>query len=815
MLWGGGKSPYKIRKNSEFRYNKTSFFNDVFIVNGFTLIELIGVIILLGVIGLITYPIVNKSIRQSKENALEETIRNLEKAGEMYSVKNDIGYSESYNNLDIQILKDAGLIKNSDLINPMTDEKLSGCLLYRWVNKQYEFKYTEPCVQTPTITLNNKDGVFNNNGWSINPFYVSINSNTESYEYCVSDKECNPDTIVNNGSGEVYINQNGNNYVCVRTSNDLGSTNIVCEQYKLDISAPVIASNVVYFDKGDKDLAKLLEVNSSSGYSASCDKGDASELEVGSNTVSCTVTSNNGLSTTQTINFTTNNLRKVTSWDETTFLGSTILKENVESIKILDHIEIPDNAKEVVDVSEQQNRSIMAWYTDNDNDGMYELYVGQDGGVVLKYGSCLFRNFINVENIDVLKLDTSTTDNMEQLFAYMRKVEKLDLSNFDTSKATIMRLMFYEMRELKELDISSFDTSSVINLERMFSGVRDLKSLDVSHFNTSKVTNMKGLFQWMHNLESLDVSNFDTSQVINMEIMFQGIDKVKYLDVSKFNTSKVTNMEEMFGASDSGGSLITLDVSNFDTSNVTDMGGMFYSQENLTVLDLSGFDTSNVTNMGSMLYKLSKITTLDVSNFDTSQVTDMHGMFSGMTSLTELDLSNFDTSQVTNMNHMFSITSNLKELDLSNFDTSKVTTMSNMFVVCGAELNISSFDTSNVTDMSHMFRQSNSSKLDLSNFDTSKVTDMSNMFYWSSVTDLDLSSFDTSKVTDMSNMFNGTASLTNLNLSNFDITNVTNYENMFLSFPDNVTISVNSSIENWINERLNEVGKNANIVISN
>ena len=44
---------------------------------GFTLVELMTVIIILGVLALITYPIVDKSIKQSKEKALDRTIKSI------------------------------------------------------------------------------------------------------------------------------------------------------------------------------------------------------------------------------------------------------------------------------------------------------------------------------------------------------------------------------------------------------------------------------------------------------------------------------------------------------------------------------------------------------------------------------------------------------------------------------------------------------------------------------------------------------------------------------------------------------------------
>ena len=219
---------------------------------------------------------------------------------------------------------------------------------------------------------------------------------------------------------------------------------------------------------------------------------------------------------------------------------------------------------------------------------------------------------------------------------------------------------------------------------------------------------------------SINLSTFDTSNVTDMYAMFYNT-PVTVLDVSKFNTSKVTDMSLMFNNTKA----TTIDVSGFDTSNVTNMSYMFAASK-ATTLDVSGFDTSNVTNMMYM-FSGSKATTIDVSGFDTSKVTDMEAMFRN-TQVTTLDVSGFDTSKVTNMSYMLYISS-ATTLDVSGFDTSKVTDMNGMFLMSNATiLDVSKFDTSNVTDMSLMFAKTNATTLDLSSFDTSKVTDMNSMF---------------------------------------------------------------------------------------
>ncbi len=313
--------------------------------------------------------------------------------------------------------------------------------------------------------------------------------------------------------------------------------------------------------------------------------------------------------------------------------------------------DIAEEIKYKFDVSEKQDGSIIGYYTDENNDEMYDLtFLSEDIIYANKNSSYLFAELINLKSIN--------------------------FENFTIDGVTDMSAMFYDCVRLASLDV-------------------------VSQFDTSKVTNMGFMFYRCISLTSLDVSNFDTSKVTDMGGMFSGCSSLTSLDISNFDTSKVTNMNFMFGYCES---LTSLDLSNFDTSMVTDMSTMFYRCFVLAKIDLSNFNTSNVTNMGSMFESCQQLTELNISNFDTSNVTNMGGMFEQCVRLTELDVSNFDTSKVTNMRYMFHTCWELKELNVSNFDTSKVTNMALMFYNIGlTELELSNFDTYNVTDMVNMF----------------------------------------------------------------------------------------------------------------
>ena len=369
-----------------------------------------------------------------------------------------------------------------------------------------------------------------------------------------------------------------------------------------------------------------------------------------------------------------------------TFLNTEVLRNQIESITIEKTNVVPNDAKYSKDISSKQDGSVMLWYTDKDNNSLYEISIGSENGSV------------------------EANTNGSGMFAYLDNVSTLDLSGLDTSNMTSMTYMFYNSTSLTNIDLSGFDTSKVVNMNNMFYGCSNLKSIDVSNFNTSKVTDMAGMFEKCSSLTYLDLSSFDTSNVTKM---------------GAFNANYGGMFSRCFN-------LKKINLSSFNTSKVTIMGNMFGNCSSLESLDLSNFDTLNVKHMGFMFTGCTSLTNLNVSNFNTSNVINMTGMFKGCTSLKSLDLSNFDTSNVTHMDSMFLYDGSLTNIDLSNFNTSKVTNMGDMFEGCGqlTELDLSSFDTSNVKIMYYMFNQDKELKTiyvsDL--WDTSNVTDSLGMF---------------------------------------------------------------------------------------
>ena len=356
--------------------------------------------------------------------------------------------------------------------------------------------------------------------------------------------------------------------------------------------------------------------------------------------------------------------------------GSEVKRNQISTITFLSNIN--SNRKDAWDVSENQNKSVMAWTVENGE--LYDLYIAAENGVIAP-ANCgkMFYGYSNLRRIDFNDaFDTAYTTNMGYMFARCGSLTDLDLSGFVTSHVTDMSDMFWLCKSLTILNIDSFDTKQVTTMHLMFCNC-NVRELNVSNFNTSHVKNMNAMFDGCDNLRKLDISNFDTSNVIAMGFMFNECKNLSDLDIRNINTSQVTDMKGMFQNCEK---IETLDVSSFDTSNVTSMAWMFNGCKALGKLDVSGFDTSQVTDMNCMFQNCESLQTLDVSHFNTSKVTRMSWMFNACKNVSALDVSGFNTSKVKTMETMFATCEMLEYLDVSGFDMSNVTNTNTMFVNC-------------------------------------------------------------------------------------------------------------------------------------
>jgi len=534
--------------------------------------------------------------------------------------------------------------------------------------------------------------------------------------------------------------------------------------------------------------------------------------------------------------------------------GKEIARTSFESIKTVDNINIPDEAIDSWDVSLTGNGSVMAWYKDDDSNDKYELYIGQQDGVIANPNSgSAFAHFENVKDIDLEYYNTYIVTDMSNMFydagvsATTFKIDNWD--RFKTGKVTTMINMFmgtgYSATTFDLGDLSGFDTGNVTDFSGMFNyagySATNFRIDGITGWDTSSVTTMGGMFSRAGYYSTTwtigDISNWQTRNVTNMSYMFEGAGggtSIATFNVGNLGKWNVSNVENMFYAFVGCGRYATDwyigDLSNWNVSKVKYFSSAFgYAGQNdpsWSIGDISNWNISNAEALdGMFVYAASSTQTFDLGNLDNwnlSKCKKTDGMFYG-TALNATtwhvgDLSNWDTSKVENMAYMFAgagfnATTPWSIGDLSNWDVSKVTSMYAMFNGAGSKSptfnlgNLDNWDVSNVENMSWMFNETGHASTtwnigDISGWDVSKVKDMSFMLDTAgyeatsfSVGNIGLWGNKTSNVENMEHMFHNAGHNATTwyigDLSNWNTAKVTNTNTMFKGAGSNSSTPIN------------------------
>lgn len=266
--------------------------------------------------------------------------------------------------------------------------------------------------------------------------------------------------------------------------------------------------------------------------------------------------------------------------------GTNYESDAIERIRIVNHKNIPDNAYSW-DVSESNDKSVMAWITDDDNNGMYELNIGGYCRIKAnKNSTALFGGYTNCVAIEGLNfLDTSNTTNMFNMFINCNSLKELQgIENWNTKKVTNMIAMFCNCYNLKQITLTTWDTSSVMKMGEMFYYCKNLTDITLD-FNTANVTEMYRMFAFCDKLKNVNLQFSDTQKLQRMESMF----------------TRDYSLEE-------------LNLKNFSTENVTTMHDIFFSCDNLRKLDISNFTLKDGINMVNSFGNLSRIEVIYVKD---------------------------------------------------------------------------------------------------------------------------------------------------------------------------------------------------------
>ena len=113
---------------------------------GFTLVELLTVILVIAILGLITLPSIGGIINNAKEKAYQEQIKFIEEQASMWSIRNTNLIDDEYS-VSVDTLMKDGFIDNDELIDPRDDSTIKGCVKITYNEKydKYDYKYINEC----------------------------------------------------------------------------------------------------------------------------------------------------------------------------------------------------------------------------------------------------------------------------------------------------------------------------------------------------------------------------------------------------------------------------------------------------------------------------------------------------------------------------------------------------------------------------------------------------------------------------------------------------------------------------------------------
>ncbi len=110
---------------------------------GFTLVELLGVIVLLGIIATIVVTIVDKTLKDNRKNAYDIQINNIIEDTKNYFVDNSSylpSLGSSYT-ITLETLKEEGYV-TEDIISPISNKKFSNETTITITNTNEGYKYS-------------------------------------------------------------------------------------------------------------------------------------------------------------------------------------------------------------------------------------------------------------------------------------------------------------------------------------------------------------------------------------------------------------------------------------------------------------------------------------------------------------------------------------------------------------------------------------------------------------------------------------------------------------------------------------------------
>ena len=295
---------------------------------GFTLIEIIGVVIILGVIVIIAFPPLLNFVKKTNSEIDDATKTLIFSATSQYIGQYQNDFPTINGNIycvTVRNLVSENYISN---LNLNDSETLDSKIKIEVIGDKYQYSIDNSCTSyTPSaVTFTVLGNAINSNGWASSEFYVQVNvNNANSYKWCSTTSDtCTPTALVTENTNTVLISSpSTTNKICVQAKNGNDEEqDITCsDNYKLDSNLPNIASNsgnyvvvtpttsinvIDYFNYSASGSSNITST-SCKNTTANQDITETSSLAIGEYNIECTATTESGASNSANITLSISN----------------------------------------------------------------------------------------------------------------------------------------------------------------------------------------------------------------------------------------------------------------------------------------------------------------------------------------------------------------------------------------------------------------------------------------------------------------------------------------------------------------------------
>ncbi len=112
--------------------------------NAFTLIELLAILVILSVLVIILIPTLKDSIDEAKKSAYDDQVNTIIGAAETYFINSNFRVdSENPKVMYLNDIVSSGYINSKKLVNPVTEDAMTGCVLIKYYSRQYHYEYID------------------------------------------------------------------------------------------------------------------------------------------------------------------------------------------------------------------------------------------------------------------------------------------------------------------------------------------------------------------------------------------------------------------------------------------------------------------------------------------------------------------------------------------------------------------------------------------------------------------------------------------------------------------------------------------------